>query len=156
MHNLLLKLHLCFSLAMPCRTTLTEPCGRRGKTSAFWYLARAARVKQRPQRRSSSITQSRARQMSAWLHSWTACCSPIPSWRLEKYCFVFFFSLLWIGLFSSSRFLLSSFYSMALLHCVGLWQCQNIPEWQLQPIWKVHGHSVWLQGEHSHLCLLYL
>lgn len=90
---LLLKLHLCSSLAMPSQTTLTEPCGRRGRTSAFWYLARAERVKRRPQRRSSSIMLLHARLTTAWLHSGTACCSPTLSWRLVEcrlQCFLYF------------------------------------------------------------------
>lgn len=97
-HCLMLKLHLCSSLATPCQTTLTEPCGQRGRTSAFWYLARVERVKRRPQRRSSSITPLRARLTTAWLHSGTACCSPTLSWRLVE-CFLVFFLLFKSGCF---------------------------------------------------------
>lgn len=109
-HCLMLKLHLCSSLATPCQTTLTEPCGQRGRTSAFWYLARVERVKRRPQRRSSSITPLRARLTTAWLHSGTACCSPTLSWRLVE-CFLVFFYFLNQVVF---LFSLSSFYSRLL------------------------------------------
>lgn len=95
----------CASLAMPCRTTLTELCGQRGRTSAFLYLARAERVKRRPQRRSSFITLWRARPTTVWLHSWIAYCSPTLSWRFVQCCLITFK----IRSFSLSYFSLSSF-----------------------------------------------
>lgn len=91
--DLLLRLHLCFPVAMPCQTTLTELCGRRGRTSVFWYLARAEQVKQKHPRRSSSITLSPAQLMIVWLHSVTAYCSPTLFWRYLGILFNNFYSL---------------------------------------------------------------
>lgn len=73
----------CFhvSTATLCQTTLTVPCGLRGRTSVFSYQARVEQVKQRPPRRSSSTMPSPAPLMITWLPLVTASYSQTLFWR---------------------------------------------------------------------------
>lgn len=152
--------------ATPCQTTLTGPCALRGRTSAFSYRVRVEQVKQRPPRRSSSTTPSPAPLMITWLPSVTACYSLTLFWRyvtvsisnwtathwfihLSQYkifTFVMYKCCLMFFLFDFVIFLISLSPSdfPALLLCAGIWQRQNTEEWQLQPLWKIHGCPVWL------------
>lgn len=150
-------LHCSPSPATPCLTTLIGPCGLRGRTSVFLYQERVAQVKPKPPRRSCSTTRSPAPPMIVWLHSESACSSLTRFWR---YCTVWFFYFHWI-IFKYSimwcliiivHCLILAFYHMSsasvhhCLLCAGIWQCQNSEKWQLQPLWKIHGHPVRLQG----------
>lgn len=104
-----------FLLATPCQTTLTGPCGQRGRTSVFSYQVKVEQVKQRPPRRSSSTTLSPAPLMITWLPSVTAYCSLTPCWKYDIW-------LIWeIWVIFSHKYFLYVFSCLILLFYCGSW-----------------------------------
>lgn len=160
-------LHCSPSPATPCLTTLTGPCGLRGRTSVFLYQERAGQVKPKPPRRSSSTTRSPAPPMSVWLPSESAYYSLTLFWRYFSLHFLFLFITfthstalyMIILVYCLIIGILKHFTFSASLHhcllCAGIRQCQNSEKWQLQPLWKIHGYPVWLQGENFLTSLLF-
>lgn len=65
-------------------------------------------------------------------------------------CLVFLFSLNYRKIFNNMMFdyhcLLLTFFFFHRLLFAGIRQCQNSKKWQLQPLWKIHGYPVRLQG----------
>lgn len=126
---------------MRWQTTSSAPCSLSSTTTSSWSQGRAGPARPRPPRKSCNSTLSAVQVPNSWTTSGTGCFSPIRCLRSVIWIHVPKLMLHWTIFREKNDFKIRHL-SPFDLYLQGFRKCQNPEEWQLKPLWKIHGHPV--------------
>lgn len=123
------------------QTTSSAPCSLSSTTTSSWSRGRAGPAKPRPPRKSCSSMLSAVQVPNSWTMSGTGCFSPIQCLRSVTW--------IWVPKLLLRKNIFWGKHDFKIRHLLqfspffpGFRKCQNPEEWQLKPLWEIHGHPI--------------